>query len=289
MLEMHYSAFCRLLSIDLTLPDKYLWNPSDFGYQITRRRNFFRNYDDVESIHSPTLVFGDHFGPLLRQNGETVAFAPLLRVRDTLPNGIIRASWTLYQPHALVWNYDFWNGKANFAKHMAVGTKNIPQCQWEVIIPPPFLDQWKGFLKLLSSHNFQGSDVDTIVLPLVPMFHTGAYDLPFRILKEKEVIQLSGLQGFWNNVSLSDVELVPETLIRNMCGNCFHPDLISSALGSNTVLKSWVKGEIEGPNRQVMNQTEAYAVFSELCEQIEKEAKKRKCKKFQLDTTLPSL
>ena len=288
MLEMHYSAFCRLLSIDPTLPDKYLWNPSDFGYQITRRRNFFRNYDDFESIHSPTLVFGDHFGPLLRQNGETVPFAPLLRARDTLPNGIIRASWTLYQPHALVWNYDFWNGKANFAKLMAVGTKNIPQCQWEVIIPPPFLDQWKGFLKLLSSHNFQGSDVDTMVLPLVPMFHTGAYDLPFRILKEKEVIQLSGLQGLWNNVSLSDVELVPETLIRNMCGNCFHPDLISSALGSNTVLKSWVKGEIEGPNRQVMNQTEAYAVFSELCEQIEKEAKKRKCKKFQLDTTLPS-
>ena len=116
--------------------------------------------------------------------------------------------------------------------------------------PSPFLDQWKGFLKLLSSHNFQGSDVDTMVLPLVPMFHTGAFDLPFRILKEKEVIQLSGLQGLWNNVSLSDVELVP--------------------------------------NRQVMNQTEAYAVFSELCEQIEKEAKKRKCKKFQLDTTLPS-
>ena len=28
--------------------------------------------------------------------------------------------------------------------------------------------------------------------------------------------------------------------------------------------------------------------FSELCEQIEKEAKKRKCKKFQLDKTLPS-
>ena len=63
---------------------------------------------------------------------------------------------------------------------------------------------------------------------------------------------------------------------------------IDRCAGSNTVLKSWVKGEIEGPSRQVMNQTEAYAVFSELCEQIEKEAKKRKCKKFQLDTTLPS-
>ena len=103
----------------------------------------------------------------------------------------------------------------------------------------------------------------------------------------KEVIQLSGLQDFWNNVSLSDVELVPETLLRNVCGNCFHPDLISSALGSNTVLKAWVKGEVEGSSKQVMNQTEAHTVFSKLCEQIEKEAKKRRCKKLQLDKTLP--
>ena len=233
------------------------------------------------------LIFGDQFGPLLRQDGEVIPLAPLLRTRDTLPNGIIRASWTLYQPHALVWNYAFWNSKANFAKKMAVGTKNIPQCQWEAIIPPPFLEQWKAFLKLLSSHNFQGSDVDAIVLPLVPMFHTGTYNLPFRILKEMEVIQLSGLQDFWNNVSLSDVELVPETLLRNMCGNCFHPDLISSALGSNTFLKSWANGEVEGSSKLVMNQAEAYAVFSELCEQIEKEAKTRQCKKFQLDKTLP--
>ena len=80
---------------------------------------------------------------------------------------------------------------------MAVGIKNIPQCQWEAIIPPPFLEQWKAFLKLLSSHNFQGSDVDSVVLPLVPMFHTGTYNLPFRILKEIEVIQLSGLKDFW--------------------------------------------------------------------------------------------
>ena len=268
-------------------PDKYLWNPSDIGYQIARRRNFFRNFDDVEGIPSPTLIFGDHFGPLLRQDGEMIPLAPLLRTRDTLPNGIIRTSWTLYQPHALVWNYAFWNGKANFAKKMAVGTKNIPQCQFEAIIPPPFLEQWKAFLKLLSSRNFQGSDVDAIVLPLVPMFHTGTYNLPFRILKEMKVIQLSGLQDFWNNVSLSDVELVPETLLRNMCGNCFHPDLISSALGSNTFLKSWANGEVEGSSKLVMNQAEAYAVFSELCEQIEKEAKKRRCKKFQLDKTLP--
>ena len=111
MLEMHYKAFCRLLNIDLTPSDKYLWNPSDFGYQITRRRNFFHNFEDVESIPSPTLVFGTQFGPLLKLTGEVIPLAPLLRTRDVLPNGVIRASWTLYQPHALIWNYEFWNGK----------------------------------------------------------------------------------------------------------------------------------------------------------------------------------
>ena len=62
MLDIHYRAFCKLLNIDPKPPDKYLWNLSNFGYQITRRRNFFRNFDDVESILSPTLVFGDHYG-----------------------------------------------------------------------------------------------------------------------------------------------------------------------------------------------------------------------------------
>ena len=136
MLEMHYRAFCKLLNIDPMPPDKYLWNPSNFGYQVTRRRNFFRNFDDVESTPSPTLVFGDQYGPLLRPNGDTIPLAPLLRTRDTLPNGIIRASWTLYQPHALVWNYAYWNGKVNFATKMAVGTKNIPQCQWGIHYSP---------------------------------------------------------------------------------------------------------------------------------------------------------
>ena len=288
MLGIHYQAFCRLLNIEPDPPDKYLWNPSDFGYPITRRRNFFRNFDDVESIVSPAPVFDDHFGPLLKPNGDLVPLAPLLRTPDTLPNGIIRSSWTLYQPHALVWDYDYWNGQAAFAANLAVGTNNIPRCQWESIIPPPFLEQWKAFIQKLSSRNFQGSEIDSIVAPLIPMFHSEAYILPLRILKEQEVIQLSGLHDFWHNVSLSDAELVPEAFLRNVCGNCFHPNLVSSALGNNSLLRAWAKGEVAGPDKYVMNQTEAYSVFSTLCEQIEREAKtKGRSKKVQLDKTLP--
>ena len=45
---------------------------------------------------------------------------------------------------------------------------------------------------------------------------------------------------------------------------------------------------MEGSVKHVMNQTEAYTVFAELCDQIEKEAKKRRYSKLQLDKTLPS-
>ena len=288
MLGIHYHAFCKLLNIEPEPPDQYLWNPCDFGYQITRRRNFFRNFGDAQSIPSPTPVFGDERGPLLRPNGDPIPLAPLLRTRDTLPNGIIRASWTLYQPHALIWDYAYWGGKDMFARKLAVGTNNIPRCRWESIVPPPFLEHWQTFLKVLGSGNFQGKEMDTIVAPLIPMFHTEAYNLPFRILKEQEVIQLSGLQGFWTNVNLADAELVPEAWIRNVCGNCFHPDLVSSALGNDAILKAWVRGEVEGPAKFVMNQTEAHMVFSSLCEQIEEVAKKKGCsKKLQLDKTLP--
>ena len=89
-----------------------------------------------------------------------------------------------------------------------------------------------------------------MVSPLTPMFHTEAYNLPLRILKEQAVIRLSGLCGFWTNISLSDAELIPETLLRNVCGNCFHPDLVGSALGSDTILRAWAKGEVEGPTPQ---------------------------------------
>ena len=285
MLDIHYKAFCKLLNIAPMPPEKYLWNPYDFGYQITRKRNFFRNF---ESIRARSSFFGKSYGPLLRENGDWTPFAPLLRARDTLPHGIVRASWTLYQPHALVWDYDYWKGKDSFARSLAVGGNNIPQCRWETIIPPPFLEHWKAFLQLLGNGNFQGREVDALVTKMIPMFHTEAFHLPLRILKEHEVLQLSGLYGFWENVSLTDAELLSETFTRNVCGNCFHPDLVSSALGNDTTLREWVKGTVEGPATYVMSQSEAHGVFSTLCDQIEKEAKKKGCLKgLHLDKTLP--
>ena len=60
-----------------------------------------------------------------------------------------------------------------------------------------------------------------------------------RVLNEEEVLQLSGLEQHWKHISLADAERLPETLVRNMCGNCFHPALISSALGNDAVLRDF--------------------------------------------------
>ena len=135
----------------------------------------------------PTRVFESELGPLIDQAGKCLPFAPLLRTRETLPYGIIRSSWTLYQPHALVWNYAFWNGQINFGKACRLEANKIPHLKWKQIVPPPFLKAWFRFLQLCENQNMQGKEIDEALAPLLPLFHCDNYCLPFRILKEKEV------------------------------------------------------------------------------------------------------
>ena len=284
MLQIHLDVFCQLLRIPADYHGRYVWDPCDFGFEVTRKRNYFRNFDDIEEIGIPTRVFESEVGPLIDQAGKCTPFAPLLRTREVLPYGIIRASWTLYQPHALVWNYAFWNGRINFGKACRLGANKIPHLKWEQIVPPPFLKAWFRFLRLCENRNMQGNGIDEALAPLLPLFHCDNFCLPFRILKETEVAALN----FWTRTSIEDAEALPEHLVRNYCGNSFHPDLISSALGNNIVLSDWVSGNGEGPNSLVAEQSEAFQVFSSLCDKVEAEAKrKRRKEKLTIDRTLP--
>ena len=288
MLQIHLDAFCQLLRIPADYHGRYVWDPCDFGFEVTRKRNYFRNFDDIEEIGIPTRVFESEVGPLIDQAGKCTPFAPLLRTREVLPYGIIRASWTLYQPHALVWNYAFWNGRINFGKACRLGANKIPHLKWEQIVPPPFLKAWFRFLRLCENRNMQGNEIDEALAPLLPLFHCDNFCLPFRTLKETEVAALSGLHNFWTRTSIEDAEALPEHLVRNYCGNSFHPDLISSALGNDIVLSDWVSGNGEGPNSLVAEQSEAFQVFSSLCDKVEAEAKrKRRKEKLTIDRTLP--
>ena len=288
MLQIHLDAFCQLLRIPVDYHGRYVWDPCDFGFEVTRRRNYFRNFDDIEEIGIPTRVFESEVGPLIDQAGKCIPFAPLLRTREVLPYGIIRASWTLYQPHALVWNYAFWDGRINFGKACRLGANKIPHLKWEQIVPPPFLKAWFRFLQLCENRNMQGNEIDEALAPLLPLFHCDNFCLPFRILKETEVAALSGLHNFWTRTSIENAEALPEHLVRNYCGNSFHPDLISSALGNNIVLSEWVNGNGEGPHSLVAEQSEAFQVFSSLCDKVEAEAMRTTRKgKLTIDRTLP--
>ena len=213
MLQIHLDAFCQLLGLPLDQHGRYIWDPWGFGFQITRKRNFFRNYDDVEEIEFPTLVFDHVFGPLVDQSGNNVPFAPLLRTREVLPYGMLRSSWTLYQPHALVWDYSFWNGRSDFGKACKLGASKVPNLSWEQIVAPPFLRAWYKLLQVCESRNVRGRDMDAIVSPLLPLFHCQRYQTPFRILTEKEVAALSGLHDFWTRTSPEDAEFFPEHLV----------------------------------------------------------------------------
>ena len=93
MQKMHLEAFCKLLSLPLMHDRDYIWDPAQYGYLITRCRNFFRNYSDKEPVGPPPVVFNDRIGPLVDSSGRSIPFAPLLRARTTLPYGIVCSSW----------------------------------------------------------------------------------------------------------------------------------------------------------------------------------------------------
>ena len=170
MQKMHLEAFCKLLSLPLMHDRDYIWDPAQHGYLITRCRNFFRNYSDREPVGPPPVVFNERIGPLIDSSGRSLPFAPLLRARTTLPYGIVCSSWTLYQPHALVWDYGFWGTRQEFGRQAGKLTNKIPNFQWERIIPPPFLQPWLTFINHLLAKKGSGNDIDVEIGRLLPLF-----------------------------------------------------------------------------------------------------------------------
>lgn len=61
--------------------------------------------------------------------------------------------------------------------------------------------------------------------------------LPASFPLANDFLLLSGLGNHWTMTDPDDAERLPDTFIRNTCGNSFHPALISAALGNDKVLK----------------------------------------------------
>ncbi len=288
MKPVHYVAFCRLLGLPHEPPGQYIWELAKHTPFISRKRNFFRNFPDVEPVQEIPNFFDRDFGPLLNQKRQIIPFAPPLRTREVHKFGICHSSWTLYQPHALVWDYSFWGGKDAFSSACRLISGKIPGLCWDRIIPP-FLDYWKNFLQLLQRKDTHAKDFDPLIGPLLPLFNCSTYNLPLRLLKEEEVMNLSGLGDYWTHTNIQDAEKLPELLIRDVCGNSFHPALISSALGNNAALRQWIDNNSEAPKSLVAGQHQVLATYTELCNLIQKEIDKNKKskKKFQVVNDLP--
>ena len=128
MKPVHYVAFCRLLGLPHDPPNRYIWDLAKYTPFISRKRNFFRNFLDFEPVHDIPNFFDQGCGPLLDHKGHIIAFPPLLRTREVHKFGICHSSWTLYQPHALVWDYNFWGGKEAFSSpcRLCFGQDSLP-------------------------------------------------------------------------------------------------------------------------------------------------------------------
>ena len=196
MKPVHFVAFCKLLGLPHTLRNQYIWDLAKFTPLISRKRNFFRNFRDVEPVRDIPNFFDQGSGPLIDLKGHIIAFAPLLRTRETLKFGICRSSWTLYQPHAL------WGGKEAFSSACKLGSGKVPCLCWDRLIPPPFLDNGKKCMFLLQRKDSHANDYDPLIGPLLPMFNCKTYNLPMRLLRESEIMNLSGLGDYWVHTSI---------------------------------------------------------------------------------------
>ena len=67
---------------------------------------------------------------------------------------------------------------------------------------------------------------------------------------------------------VEDANRLSSHLIRDMCGNSFHPALIFSAFSNDAVLKRWMQGENKGSSTLVADQNQAYAIYAELAQLI---------------------
>ena len=83
-------------------------------------------------------------------------------------------------------------------------------------------------------------------------------------------------------IDIEDANRLPDPLVRDMCGNSFHPSLISSALGSDDVLKRWIQGEEGGSTTLVADQSQAHAIYAELAHLI-----KQKGRELHKNTDIP--
>ena len=100
-------------------------------YGIRRKRVFLRSHLDTDVPVATPPPGDERWGPLISLNMQISPLAPLLRTRGLTDGGVLKLSWTGYQPYALMWDYTFFAGRRSFASlcKLLEGNK-FPNLPW---------------------------------------------------------------------------------------------------------------------------------------------------------------
>ena len=145
----------------------------------------------------------------------------------------------------------------------------VPKLPWASIIPAHFLPIWKNFLATLHATNSAPKKRDELIEQLIPIFHNPNIALPMRILHVQEVRKLAGLESILT-VDRHGTKILTEKVIRDFCGNSFHPDLIDAALGSDEQFQGWVCGtnDAQPCHTAAPQQQDVYGKYQQLLRQV---------------------
>ena len=273
----HFQMFLYCLGLPSKQPtNRWVWDTSPY-YGIQRKRVFLRSHMDTEELAIVPLTFLDEWGPLVTLKGENLPLAPLLRTRGLSSSGILKLSWTGYQPSALLWDYSFFGGRKSFMllTQMAEGAR-VPNLPWASFIPAHFLPIWKSFLITLQTDRATTSKKDELIEQLAPIFHNPNIVLPMRILTVQEVRKLAGLENILTT-ERHGPSLLTDKVIRDFCGNSFHPSLISAALGTDDQLQQWVEGNNDAQpcRKDLPSIQEVYSKYQDLLKLVLEQAAAR--------------
>ena len=146
----------------------------------------------------------------------------------------------------MLYDHSFFGGTAQFRLKCNLTTDGkIPNLPWTILLPPDWCQNWLKFLAAIRT-GANSRQIDQSVLGILPIFAFDYNQLPFRPLTVAEVAQVAGLTEHFDDLRKKHGHL-SEILVRNVCGNSFHPALIASALGTDLDLREWIGTQSNRP------------------------------------------
>ena len=283
MREVHFQEIKYVLGLPTTVTREELtWKAQNISI-AKRDRIFFRNFQDTDAdaLQENPPLYDSPWGPLLRCDNSIVPAEPFMRPRENINDIMQRLSWTSYHPSSLLWNYDYFGGRTNFARACQIPPKGrFPRLDWSQIIPFYFQDAWKKFILAMQSGSTTDQK-DAAIDGILPLLHNPALQMPFRLMTEDELLRTAGLSGYFEQVQASSHLWTAHTK-RSAVGNSFHPQLIAAALGTRRQCFEWLN-QATPSQKQFPSPLEVQQSYVALCNKLNLEIE---AKSIQLKKTM---